>query len=290
MKKDKFSVDVIIAAYNSHDVIVKALSSLSIQKINFPLNVVIVNDGSLHDYKDEINFFKDILNIKEVVLSKNSGAGVAKQAGIDNSDGDFILFLDSDDVLFDFHSLQGLYNLISLGDSDYAYGAVIFEDHGEINILRGHDGCLHGKLYSRKLINDNNIKFNITRTSEDNSFNHLCLFNAKNVRSTQDIVYIYKDNKNTLTRGIDLAKETENLLDYIDNIFYTVDNIGDKTNIEVLRYYVYSFNYAERQCAQIAKNNQKEADKINKALNELRIKTPYYSESLLNEVKASMCF
>jgi len=290
MKKDKFSVDVIIAAYNSHDVIVKALSSLSIQKINFPLNVVIVDDGSLHDYKNEINFFKDILNIKEVVLSKNGGAGVAKQAGIDNSDGDFVLFLDSDDVLFDSHSLQGLYNLISLGDSDYAYGAVIFEEYGEKNILRGHDGCLHGKLYSRKLINDNNIKFNITRTSEDNSFNHLCLFNAKNVRSTQDIVYVYKDNINTLTKGIDLAKEIENLLDYIDNIFYTVDNVCDKTNIDVLRYYVYSFNYAERQCAKIAKYNQKEADKISKALNDLRIKTPYYSESLLNEVKASMYF
>jgi len=104
------------------------------------------------------------------------------------------------------------------------------------------------------------------------------------------IVYVYKDNINTLTKGIDLAKEIENLLDYIDNIFYTVDNVCDKTNIDVLRYYVYSFNYAERQCAKIAKYNQKEADKISKALNDLRIKTPYYSESLLNEVKASMYF
>ncbi|MBP3841760.1 MAG: glycosyltransferase family 2 protein [Bacilli bacterium] len=290
MEKNKFTVDVIIAAYNSHESIIKALASLSIQKINFPLNIIVVDDGSKCDYKNEIDFFKSTLNVKEVKLSKNSGAGVAKQFGLDNSNGDFVLFLDSDDVLFDSHSLQGLYNLVSDGDCDYAYGAVIFEEDGFRNILRGHDGCLHGKLYSRNLIQNNSIKFNTTRTSEDNSFNHLCLFNAKNIRNTQDVVYIYKDNKNTLTKGISVSKEIDNLIDYIDNIFYTVDNLDDKTNIDVLKYYVFCVNYAERQYRKIAETNPEEANRIIDKLKELKDKTFYYSDSLLNEVKSMMQF
>lgn len=290
MKKNKYSVDVIIAAYNSKDFIHKALASLSIQIINFPLNIIIVNDCSKYDYKEEIKFFDSKLNIKEVKLSKNSGAGVAKQFGLDNSKGDFVLFLDSDDVLFDSHSLQALYNLVSDGNCDYAIGAVIFENNGQKNVINGHDGCLHGKLYSRKLIKDNNIKFNTTRTSEDNSFNHLCLFNAKNVRNTDEIVYIYKEHKNTLTKGINIEKETDNLLDYINNIFYTVDNIKDKSNPQVIKNFVHCITYAERECRKIAVQDQKQAIRIVEALKELRDKTPYYPDILLNEVKSLMHF
>ena len=282
--KSSISVDVIIPAYNAHEKIIGALSSLSIQKINFPLNVIIVNDGSIHNYKDEISFFKDYLNIKEITLKKNSGVGVAKQTGIDNSNGDYILFLDSDDSLYDSHSLQSLYNLVFDGKCDYAYGATIFEFGPYKNIFKNHDGCLHGKIFSRKLIENNNNKFNTTRTSEDNSFNHLCLFNAKDIRNTEQIVYIYKDNGSSLTKGISISKEVDNLNDYAENVKYTLNNVKDKFRKDIIEYYLNCSFYLSREYKRILKIDKKEAKRVDNILNDLKEFTSFYTDDILDKM------
>ena len=282
--KNSVSIDVIIPAYNAHDKIINALSSLSIQKINFPLNIIIVNDGSTHNYEKEISFFKDYLNIKEVTLKKNSGVGVAKQTGIDNSSGDYIIFLDADDSLYDSHSLQSLYNLIFDGKCDYAYGAIIFEFHPYKNIFKNHDGCLHGKIFSRKLIKNNNIKFNTTRTSEDNSFNHLCLFNAKDIRNTEQIVYVYRDNGSSLTKGISISREVDNLNDYAENVKYTLNNVKDKFRRDIIEYYLNCSFYLSREYKRIFEIDKKEAERINDILNDLKEFASFYTDDIIDKI------
>ena len=132
----KKSLDIIIPAYNSYDYLVRSLASLSLQKVDFPLNVIIINDASERNYKKEIMLFADKINIKEIVLDKNSGVGVARQVGLDNSNGDYIVFLDSDDLLYEEMSLQKLYDLIADKDYDYAYAAILIENGKSIQILK----------------------------------------------------------------------------------------------------------------------------------------------------------
>ncbi len=286
----KKSLDIIIPAYNSYDYLVRSLASLSLQKVDFPLNVIIINDASERNYKKEIMLFADKINIKEIVLDKNSGVGVARQVGLDNSNGDYIVFLDSDDLLYEEMSLQKLYDLIADKDYDYAYAAILIENGKSIQKCDYHDGCLHGKIFSRKFIRDNNIRFNTTRTSEDNSFNNICLLKTRKINSSNDIVYIYKDNSFSLTKGLDLKKIISNMVDYTDNVIYTLDNVENKLQREVIAYYLKSYFYIWENYNYYNKKYPEESKIIYDCLKKIKKATPYFTDDIINEYSPEIAF
>ena len=51
---------------------------------------------------------------------------------------------------------------------------------------------LHGKMYKRKFLEKNNIKFNKSRANEDNGFNRLIIFMKPNIIFLDDCLCIYK--------------------------------------------------------------------------------------------------
>lgn len=212
-------VDIIIPAYNSHETIIKTISSIAIQKNSNLLNIYIINDGSFKDYKEIIKLF-DYLNIKEIKIKKNMGPGFARQYGIDNSNGDYIMFIDSDDLLFDDLAIYNLYHRINSEDLDIVLSYTVEEINDKNKINKFHTGNLHGKIYRRKFLIDNNIRFNLTYTSEDNSFNQLILLLDSKVGFIDQITYIYKKNSNSLTH-----RKDNNFIfkDYIDNILWSID-------------------------------------------------------------------
>ena len=96
----KFSI--IVCAYNEEKVIERCLKSLV--KINFSIDqfeVLIINDGS-NDQTESIteDFIhkNKIKNFKHIKI-KHAGLSVARNAGIDNSNFDIILFIDADAVV-----------------------------------------------------------------------------------------------------------------------------------------------------------------------------------------------
>lgn len=118
-------IDIIIPAYNAHKTISKALLSICMQTVNDKINVYIIDDCSDHDYKDIINKFKDRINIIEYKLDKNSGPGVARQYGLDHSNGEYIYFLDADDMFIDIYSLETL--LKNIKNNDIICGNVYYD-------------------------------------------------------------------------------------------------------------------------------------------------------------------
>ena len=95
----KFSI--IVCAYNEEKVIERCLKSLV--KIDFPIDqfeVLIINDGSSDQTKSITENFinkNKIKNFKHIKI-KHAGLSVARNAGIDNSNFDIILFIDADAV------------------------------------------------------------------------------------------------------------------------------------------------------------------------------------------------
>ena len=57
-------------------------------------------------YEEEYNLFKDKMNIEIYRLNKNMGPGYARQYGIEKSESEYILFMDSDDLLYDCFSVK----------------------------------------------------------------------------------------------------------------------------------------------------------------------------------------
>jgi glycosyltransferase involved in cell wall biosynthesis len=98
-------VSVVIPAYNSADTIEETLKSVVAQKFR-EHEIIIVNDGSPDTEKFERairSHLEDIIYIRQ----RNSGAGPARNLGIEHARGDIIAFLDADDVwLHDFLASQ----------------------------------------------------------------------------------------------------------------------------------------------------------------------------------------
>lgn len=144
-------IDVIIPAYNAHETIERTLYSIAYQRNSEDLNVYIVNDNSIKDYSKKIDFFKDFINIKELKLNENKGPGYARQYGLDQSNSEYVVFIDSDDIFATPLSIITLYKMIEQESLDVVFSTFLEEtrEH-KFNTFVNDTVALHGKIYRRK--------------------------------------------------------------------------------------------------------------------------------------------
>ena len=97
MKKISFIVPV----YNTFDYLEKCLNSLLNQKkVNFKYEIVIVNDGSPDNSEEIILKFKNKYpDIIKYVKKENGGSSSARNEGLKVAEGEYVLFIDSDDYV-----------------------------------------------------------------------------------------------------------------------------------------------------------------------------------------------
>ena len=216
-------IDVIIPAYNAHETIERTLYSIAYQRNSENLNVYIINDNSIIDYSKEIDFFKNFINIRELKLKENSGPGYARQYGIEHSGSEYIVFIDSDDVFATPLSLITLENAIKASNSDLVVSAFIEEKTKDEFIFYDNDPiALHGKIYKRKFIEKNKIKFPYFYAEEDNAFNHLVFLNNPIKKIIQDKTYIWMNNEKSLTRN-EIYRQNS-ILNYSKTMLYALEN------------------------------------------------------------------
>lgn len=91
-------VSVVTPVYNSEKYIEKTISSVLNQ--TYPnLEIILVDDCSTDNSKEIISRIqKKDKRVKYVKLAKNSGAAVARNKGLETAKGQFIAFIDSDDM------------------------------------------------------------------------------------------------------------------------------------------------------------------------------------------------
>ena len=87
------SVSVVIPVFNGELYLRAALESI-FEQDHQPYEVIVVNDGSTDKTTEIINDFKDVIYVRQC----NKGVAVARNKGLDLARGEFIAFLDQDDV------------------------------------------------------------------------------------------------------------------------------------------------------------------------------------------------
>ena len=92
-------ISIIIPTYNRADVIIFSVQSVLVQKFN-NWEMIIVDDGSEDNTKNVLKNYIGQKNITYISINKNMGVGFARNRGIENAKGDWILLLDSDCTLF----------------------------------------------------------------------------------------------------------------------------------------------------------------------------------------------
>ena len=134
-------ISVIIPVYNAAKTIDATIRSALVQRSNlFQKEIIIVDDGSTDETPSILEKYK---NTCCIIKQANLGASVARQKGFELSKGDFIQYLDSDDLLMPGKVAVQLNALIK-HKADIAYGDFekFTENNGEIKT----EGLVEGEI------------------------------------------------------------------------------------------------------------------------------------------------
>ena len=90
---------VVIPTYNRENAVLKAIKSVLNQTF-IDFEIVVVDDGSTDNTKEAIDLLGDE-RVRYIKHEKRSGANAARNTGINSAHGDYISFLDSDDIFLE---------------------------------------------------------------------------------------------------------------------------------------------------------------------------------------------
>lgn len=122
MKSEKKRFSIITCVYNVEKYIDKAIESVLSQDFkNYEL--IIVNDGSTDKTLDIVKKYKD-KRIKIINHKKNSGLSCARNTAVSVAKGEYILYLDGDDTLYENTTLSKIDNTIGNEKIDLIYFGV----------------------------------------------------------------------------------------------------------------------------------------------------------------------
>lgn len=164
------TVSVITTFYNAEKFIIQSVSSVNQQLVNgFELEYVIVDDKSPCNSRKMIEQFIKLegnkkINFKIVEPKENLGCGGARKFGIDNSTGDYLMFLDADDYYMHTDFVYRAYNDIKREKADIVeYGIIFNQANGQQvnNTVQNKLVITDPKVAEIALFKDNIIKFNV---------------------------------------------------------------------------------------------------------------------------------
>jgi glycosyltransferase involved in cell wall biosynthesis len=149
-------VSIIMPAFNTADYIEEAVDSVIAQ--TWPeWELIIVNDGSTDQTSAILEGFHDqrITTIDQ----KNLGVSAARNAGLERAEGEFVTFLDADDILPP-RSLEVRAEFLTTNrDIDIVDGQIIAKDENLDSVLRVYRPYYTGLLLPRLLVLDDRVFF-----------------------------------------------------------------------------------------------------------------------------------
>lgn len=116
MQKFDYDVSVIIPVYNVEDYIEETIDSLVKQNYDFSkIEIILIEDGSKDNSLEICKKIEAKYNNVKLLVQVNSGVSCARNNGIKNASGKYIMLLDSDDTL----EANTIKNLVNFFDCNY---------------------------------------------------------------------------------------------------------------------------------------------------------------------------
>jgi len=200
-------LQILVPQYKETDEVLKPLlDSLAIQQnVDFnEFSVIICNDGSdvflteefLNSYPYKIEYYKE----------PHRGVSGTRNACLDHSTADYVMFCDADDMFFNACGLWMIFKEINIGFDSLTS---IFVEEGRlpetkevVYLNREMDSTfVHGKIHRRQYLLDNHIRWNEKLTiHEDSFFNIQCQNLSDNVKYLQSPFYLWKWRDDSVCR------------------------------------------------------------------------------------------
>ncbi|MBN1469633.1 MAG: glycosyltransferase, partial [Fusobacteriaceae bacterium] len=220
-------LSIIVPVYNTEKYIEKTIKSILSQKLqNFEL--ILVDDGSPDNCGVICDMYAKIDSRIKVIHKENGGLSSARNAGLDEAEGDYIGFVDSDDYLEPF-MYKKLVDAIILGNGDISFCRLkrITKDceyffHKRLKIeevisgeellrlifLSKIDASSCTKIFKKDFFRAR--RFQVGITNEDFELFYKSLATVKKVIYVEDTYYAYQERENSITTGTKFKKDLFN--------------------------------------------------------------------------------
>ena len=219
-------ISVIVPIYNTEKYLVECVESIRKQTYS-NIEIILVDDGSTDASIEICDGFAEKDSRVRVFHKKNEGVAVARNFGIQQSNGQYVVIVDSDDVAVD-KMIEVLYTQIKENDADIAVGNYYIYDESDGNFyyyITEADYCVEVlspqelidrqagawkwnstafmlttfKLYKKVLFDD--VSFTHGRRFDDEASTHRLFLRSKKTVFVNDNVYLYRRRSGSIMRS-----------------------------------------------------------------------------------------
>lgn len=212
-------ISVIVPVYNVESYLEECFESL-INQTYKDLEIIAVDDGSTDNSSKICEAYAKKDSRVRIITQKNQGLSAARNTGLEHMQGDYLIFIDSDDYLMP-SSLEYMLSLSETHKSDMVVcpfwrlendGSIFpFNNHRPINgteIFEGPDkmdsyvrmfkqtNSVCGKLYAKELFQE--IRFPVGKIAEDVFVCYRVIHAAKRLVIDEKPQYVYRNRTGSI--------------------------------------------------------------------------------------------
>lgn len=260
-------IAIIVPLYNVQDYIGRCVDSIIDQECDdFKIECLLVNDCTLDNtmgiINDKVNTYSGSIEFIIVNHEVNKGLSSARNTGISNASGDFVLFVDSDDRL----PSGALKNMVdALDNSNYASdvdivigntwickdaktimgvssnNALLLKNSGEEALRMFLKKNIYHSAWNKLIRRDLLLKYGLVFESgiimEDLLWSYLVFLHAREVLVLPQITYYYENNPNSIMNTFE-----KNVTRVINSFIIVIDRIlNNPPKRSFVDYYMYIF-------------------------------------------------
>lgn len=239
----KILVTIVIPVYNVEKYIRKCIESLQSQTYS-NIEMIVVNDGTKDNSLNIVKEMATFDNRIKIISQENQGLSMARNTGIQNANGEYICFVDSDDFVHKDYVKLLLENVIEndadIGVCDFWYidetgktwsrkekKKKVYSNIEAIKDILTNEQDTEvmtwNKLYKTSLFRDNSIYFPKGKLHEDNFTTYKLYYYANKIVLKPDKLYYYLQRKTSImgkkfnTRRLDILQAVEETKKFIQD-------------------------------------------------------------------------
>lgn len=228
----KYKVSIIVPVYNVRDFLCECVNSLIVQTYD-EIEVILVNDGSTDGSEVLCRELADKDSRIKVINQLNAGLSAARNKGILCADGEYILFVDSDDYIRNdtierlVYSIEEDVDIVAGNEIKLIDGKEVLGLERNLSTQKLYSGCeflresmKNGNismcapfaLYKKRLLNQCNLTFKEGILHEDEQWTPRVYLKAKKVKYVDYPFYIHRYRSDSITHKKDKSKNCEDLI------------------------------------------------------------------------------
>lgn len=217
------AITIIIPVYNVAPFVTACLRSVMSQTYCGPIECLIVDDcgtdNSMEIVANEVAAYQGEIDFRIIHREQNGGLSAARNSGLSAAKGEYVLFLDSDDLL-PANSISELAAKLEDAGVDVVIGSFEIRDiDGKSDFVRSissrpllkneaimrayRHGCwlcvAPNKLYSTRFLKDHNLKFTEGIYHEDELWSFQWVSVAQHVEIVSTSTYLYLKREGSIT-------------------------------------------------------------------------------------------